>query len=172
MVKMTSAYANKLLRQLEDDKNFYVDKESTSCTYVSALGEEAVIPEYDYAEVDKEISTINKKIQKIKHAINLANVNSNIDVGGEALSADVILIRMAQLNRRKDTLDYMRKMQVQQRQESRSYVSRTSSVPEYRYINFDLELVKKDFEKVSHEIMQLQIALDKHNQTFEFEVDI
>ena len=32
--------------------------------------------------------------------------------------------------------------------------------------------VKKDFEKVSQEIMKLQIALDKYNQTFEFEVDI
>jgi len=51
-------------------------------------------------------------------------------------------------------------------------MSRTISVPEYRHINFDLELVKKDFEKVSKEIMKLQIALDKHNQTFEFEVDI
>ena len=51
-------------------------------------------------------------------------------------------------------------------------MSRTSSVPEYRYINFDLELVKKDFEKVSQEIMKLQIAIDKYNQTFEFEVDI
>ena len=99
-------------------------------------------------------------------------MNSKIDVDGEVLSADVILIRMAQLNRRKDSLDYMRKMQVKQRQENRSYMSRTSTVPEYRYINFDLELVKKDFEKVSKEIMKLQIALDKHNQTFEFEVDI
>ena len=172
MMKMTSAYANKLLRQLEDDKSFYTAKESDSCTYVAALGEEPIIPEYDYASVDKEISIINEKIQKIKHAINLSNVNSKIDVDGEVLSADVILIRMAQLNRRKDSLDYMRKMQVKQRQESRSYMSRTSSVPEYRYINFDLELVKKDFEKISQEIMKLQIALDKYNQTFEFEVDI
>ncbi len=172
MMKMTSAYANKLLRQLEDDKSFYTNQESESCTYVAGLGEEAIIPEYDYVAVSKEISSIDNKIQKIKHAINLSNVNSKIDIEGEILSADVILVRMAQLNRRKDTLDFMRKMQAKHRQENRSYIPRTTSVPEYRYINFDLDLVKKDFEKISQEIMKLQIALDKYNQTFEFEVDI
>ena len=44
MMKMTSAYANKLLRQLEDDKSFYTAKEADSCTYVAALGEEPIIP--------------------------------------------------------------------------------------------------------------------------------
>lgn len=48
MQKITSAYANKMLRSLEEDKAFWVNKESTSSTYVAAVNEEPVIPEYDY----------------------------------------------------------------------------------------------------------------------------
>ena len=48
MKKITSAYANKMLRSLEEDKAFWVNKEAASSTYVAAVNEEPVIPEYDY----------------------------------------------------------------------------------------------------------------------------
>lgn len=47
-----------------------------------------------------------------------------------------------------------------------------NSVPEYRYINYDLELIKQEYESVSKAIMEMQMALDKYNQTVQFEVDI
>ena len=47
-----------------------------------------------------------------------------------------------------------------------------NSVPKYRYINYDLELVKNEYELVSKSIMEMQMALDKYNQTVQFEVDI
>lgn len=56
MTKMTSAYANKMLRKLNEDKEFWKSKESEGCLYVAALDEEPVIPEYDYEEVSKNIS--------------------------------------------------------------------------------------------------------------------
>lgn len=46
MVRMTSAYANKVLRKLNEDKEFWRSKEAEGCTYVAALDEEPVIPEY------------------------------------------------------------------------------------------------------------------------------
>lgn len=46
-----------------------------------------------------------------------------------------------------------------------------NSVPEYRYINYDLELIKKEYESVSAKIMEMQMALDKYNQTVQFECD-
>ena len=51
MTKMTSAYANKILRKLNEDKEFWRSKEKEGCLYVAALDEEPVIPEYDYEEV-------------------------------------------------------------------------------------------------------------------------
>ena len=51
-------------------------------------------------------------------------------------------------------------------------ISLRSRLPEYRYINYDLELVKNEYELVSKSIMEMQMALDKYNQTVQFEVDI
>ena len=109
MQKMTSAYANKMIRSLEEDKSFWVNKENESCTYVVALNEEPVIPEYDYAEVADTIAKIDEKIAVIKHALNLSNATAKVPVGKTEMSVDTILIRMAQLNRRKEFLDGLRK---------------------------------------------------------------
>lgn len=171
MQKMTSAFANKMLKSLEEDKAFWVNKEVTSSTYVVALNEEPVVPEYDYAEVAATIAALDEKIAIIKHALNLSNASASVQVGDATMSIDTILIKMAQLNKRKATLDIMRKQLPKTREEQRSYVSR-NAVPEYRYINYDLELVKKEYEMVSMTIMEMQMALDKYNQTVQFDVDI
>lgn len=94
-----------------------------------------------------------------------------VDLFLSMIDQSSILIKMAQLNRRKTVLDVMRKRLPKSREEQRSYMSR-NSVPEYRYINYDLELVKNEYELVSKSIMEMQMALDKYNQTVQFEVDI
>ena len=76
MQKMTSAYANKMLRSLEEDKNFWVNKEEASSTYVAAVNEEPVVPEYDYAEVAATLADIDEKIAVIKHALNVTNATA------------------------------------------------------------------------------------------------
>lgn len=43
-MEMTSAYANKLLRQLNEEKEFLLNQEENSCTYVYAADEEPLIP--------------------------------------------------------------------------------------------------------------------------------
>ncbi|MBQ0000329.1 MAG: hypothetical protein KBT01_02160 [Clostridiales bacterium] len=171
MKKMTSAYANKILKSLEEDKEFWVNKESTSITYVAALNEEPVIPEYDYAEVAATIEEIDKKIAVIKHALNLSNATARVQVGNEEMSVDTILIRMAQLNKRKLLLDHMRK-QLPKVREALPAFGGKNAVPEYRYINYDLDLIKQEYERISVSIMEMQMALDIYNQTVQFEVDI
>ncbi len=171
MTKMTSAYANKMLRKLNEDKEFWRSKEREGYLYVAALDEEPVIPEYDYEEVSKNIAEIDAKIVKIKHAINVANCTNEIQVNDIKMTADMILVKMAQLNRRKETLDEMRKQQPKTRINSGLYSARKTA-PEYQYINYDLELIKREYEKIDIEISSMQIALDKYNQTVEFDVDI
>lgn len=170
MQKMTSAYANKMIKSLEEDKAFWVNKEATSSTYVASINEEPVVPEYDYTEVAATIAELDEKIAIIKHALNVSNATAKVPVGDREMSIDTILIRMAQLNKRKAVLDQMRK-QLPKAREEQTYVSR-NVVPEYRYINYDLELVKKEYEAVSKTIMEMQMALDKYNQTVQFEVEI
>ena len=169
MKKITSAYANKLIRQLEDDKAYWRSKERESDTYTAAITEEPVIPEYDYKEVADIIAEIDAKVCKLRHAINLANVTTTVMVGETPMTIDMILVRMGQLSNRKMQLDGMRKRLPQVRVPG---FGGRNQVPEYQYINYDLDVVKADYEKVNEEILQMQMALDKHNQTFEFDVDI
>ena len=92
MQKMTSAYANKKLKSQEEDKAFWENKEATSCTYIAAINEEPVIPEYDYLEVAQIIEDIDAKIAVLKHAINLNNAMAKVPVGDEEMSIDTILV--------------------------------------------------------------------------------
>ena len=108
---MTSAYANKMLKKLNEDKEFWRSRENDGFMYVASVNEEPVVPDYDFEDVSRHIDDIDREIVRIKHAINLANVTNTIKFGGEELTVDAVLVRMAQLNRRKDMLDTMRKQQ-------------------------------------------------------------
>lgn len=99
MQKITSAYANKMLRSLEEDKAFWVNKKAASSTYVAAVNEEPVIPEYDYMTVANMIDEIDRKIVTIKHALNLTNATAKVQVGEQEMSIDGILIRDARFSR-------------------------------------------------------------------------
>lgn len=169
-MKLTSAYAHKMIKSLEEEKSYWCEKEQTSSTYTAAINETPVIPEYDYSMVFSKIVEIDQKILKIKHAVNVSNANAHIEVNGDHYSVDEILIEMAQLNQRKQVLDVMRK-QLPQSRVIPAYNGR-STVPEYQYINYDLEVVQKDFDMISNRIMKLQMALDYYNQTFTFDVDL
>ena len=96
---------------------------------------------------------------------------SQISVGEQILSVDQILVKMAQLNNRKAMLDNMRKKAPKRRLVTALF-GHKSPAPEYEYINYDLELVKADYERIDSEITEMQMALDKYNQTVEFEVEI
>ena len=170
-MRATSAYANKMLKQLNEEKEFWLNKEKDSMLYVAAAEEEPVIPDYDYVEVSSKLEEIDKKICKIKHAINQSNINSEIDIFGEKLTIDVLLVRMAQINKRKAVLDKMRKQLPKCRVDDNVFSSRKSFV-EYRYVNYDLERVQKDFDEVSKLLFEMQLKLDEHNQNAVFDIDI
>lgn len=171
MTKMTSAYANKMIRKLNEDKEFWRAKENEGYLYVAALDEEPVIPDYDYAEASARIAEIDEKIARIKHAINLANCSNTVEEGGEKMTIDTVLVKMSQLNRRKEMLDNMRKHQPKVRLNTSLY-SQRKTAPEYQYINYDLEQVQKDYDVIDARIASLQLVLDKYNQTVEFDVDV
>ena len=170
MAKMTSAYANKVIKKLQEDKAFWLSKERDGYLYVAAIDEKPVIPEYDYNQISDEIKNIDRKIVSIKHAINVVNATSVIEIDDERMTIDQILISMAQLNNRLSMLDIMRKKQEKKRVDSGVYKS-GKTAPEYQYVNYSIAEVKKDYEEIDSKIASMQIALDKFNQTFEFDVE-
>jgi hypothetical protein len=52
------------------------------------------------------------------------NATAKVPVGDAEMSIDTILIKMAQLNKRKSVFDEMRKQLPRARKEQRSYISR------------------------------------------------
>ena len=171
MTRMTSAYANKMLKKLSDDKAYILSNEADASTYTATVEEEPVIPEYDYEKTARDLEEIDEKTVRIKHAINLANATNLITVGDRQMNADMILVRMAQLNNRLEKLDRMRKRLPKERVES-LYSRKASTLPEYNYANYDIEQARKDYEAMSKTVLDMQMALDKYNQTVEFDVDV
>ncbi|MCD8300456.1 MAG: hypothetical protein LUC41_04700 [Clostridiales bacterium] len=168
---MTSAYANKLLRQLANDKDYLNTLENSACHYTVAVGETPEIPEYDFGNVNAAIADIDEKTRKIRHAINVSNVSSLVTVGDREMTVDAILVSMSQISRRLNRLGNMRDHLPRERVEY-SYSRIARNIPEYEYNNYDVEAVKAEYDRLSGELMEMQIALDRHNQTCEFEVDI
>lgn len=169
-MRVTSAYANKMLKQLNEEKEYWINKEKESMLYTASTDEDPVIPDYDYGKVSETLKQLDRKICKIKHAINQSNISSEIEIFGEKYTVDVLLVRMAQISKRKSVLDRMRKQMPKSRVDDNGFYSRKSFV-EYRYVNYDLDQVKKDYDEISRVLFEMQMKLDEHNQTVEFEVD-
>ena len=167
MKQITSAAANKWIKSLEDEKAYYLSQESSSSVYVRGEHEQEEKPEYDYVQINSQIMKLDEKIRKIRHAVNVFNTTTVLpDLN---LTIDEALVKMAQLNNRKAVLDEMRKRLPKER--VNSFIAYNKSVIEYQYVNYDLELVKKDYQAISDEIMRIQLALDICNQTITFEVE-
>ena len=165
-MQITSAGANKLLRKLEDDKHYILSKEASSCTYVMTEGAEALIPPYDYRKTAEELEVIEVKVRKIKHALNVFNSTTILE--GLDITIDEALVKMAQLNQRKATLDVMR---CRLEKERIANFGR-SNVVEYTCINYDLKEIQADYQAISQQIMDIQLALDFTNQTKLFELEV
>ena len=168
---MTSAAIMKRIKQLTEDRSYYENLEEASSTYIATANETPVIPEYDYKEVSNKIDELNREIRSYKNTLNVVNSSVMVKVPGsneECGTVNDILLKMAQLNDRKDVLDSMRK-KLPKRRIKATYSSGRD--PEYEFINYDLDQVKKDFDEVSRKISTLQMALDNHNQTYMINTD-
>ena len=161
-MEMTSAYANKLLRQLNEEKEFLLNQEENSCTYVYAADEEPLIPQYSYPQTEAQLRALDAKIVKIKHAVNCSNVSTSLTLSsGRVLTVDQALVVMAQLSQRKQ----------QPKARNNDHYGR-SGATEYTCINYDLTDVRKAYEAISAEIMEIQMKLDQLNQTVTFDVEL
>ena len=169
-MKMTSAKAAKLLRQLNDELSALRNRENNSSSFLAALGEdpESVRPAYDYSAMQEQQEAIELKIRKLKHTMNVFNATTVIPEFG--FTIDEMLVYLPQLNRRCSKLSMM-KDALPKARESAGF-SRGSTVIDYRYANYDIEKVNEDYTVASEELAKAQTALDLINNTVEMDVDI
>ena len=166
-MKYTSASANKLIKILEDKKNYLLQQEENGKSYVLAEDEKADLPDYDFVKFNEEIDELDKKIRTLKHALNVFNSTTLLPFG---ITIDQALVEMAQLNRKLPRLDMMRRALPKKRLTG-GYAARRD-VAEYEYLNYDPKKVSSVYERDLRRVQEIQLALDKVNQTEEFEADV
>lgn len=170
IMKYTSSEANKLLKKLNETHAAISKKEGISKEFLASIGEdiECIRPQYDFTATNIGLYNLNEQIRKVKHAINLFNVQTVIPEFDITIDEALVLIpQLTQLKTKyasmKDKLPKMREQ---------GMYSRNNSIVEYRYLNYDIQEVEKEYEKVSERLTKLQTALDIINTTCCIEIEI
>ena len=169
-MQYTSASLNKLLKQTSDEVERIKKIESSTSTFLVAIGEkvEDARPEYNYTETQAKINELDAKVRKIKHAINVFNSTTVVD--GFDMTIDELLVLIPQLTKQRTKLSGMVNRPQKVRQETDRYYGK--SIIEYSYVNYDIEQAKADYDKVNDMLTKAQLALDKLNNSAVIELDV
>ena len=167
-MNITSAQAAKLLKKLSEDLSAVEGREKKSSTFNAALGEdvESVRPEYDFGETQTELSALEEKIRRLKHAINIFNTTHTVPEFG--MTIDEMLVYIPQLTKRKNKLGEMRAALPKKRVE---VWGGNRGVIDYAYANYDPAAVSLAYDEVCDALSRAQLALDRVNSTETFEFD-
>lgn len=157
-----------LLKTLESKRDSIVSREKKAANFALASGEKIaeVKPHYDFRKTQDEITSLNKKIRKVKHAINTFNVSHAVP-GFEDMTIDQVLVYLPQLTERVNKLRTMAEALPRERIESFRV-----NIVEYMIANYDIEDVEKEYDKARAELNALQLALDSVNSTEKMEIDV
>lgn len=166
---VTSAQANKLLKQLAAEKSVLITNEQQSSEFVAAIQEniEDARPAYDFNETQAKIKVIDAQVREIKHAVNQFNISTVVPEAG--MTIDEVLVYIPQLTALKNKFEKMSKVLPKSRR--CDYAAR-SNIIEYQYANYDVEQARAEYTCVDEELTKIQLALDKINTTVTFEISI
>lgn len=167
-MKYTSAEANKLLKTLQDELATVRSLEEQGKEFIAAMGEdvESVRPAYDFDATQKAIDLIDGKIRTVKHAINMFNATTTVP--DFDMTIDQMLVYIPQLSRRKEKLEEMVRKLPKSRDNS---YGRSSNYIEYRYLNYDVNKAKAEYDKISKLLTSAQMALDVVNTTLTMDIN-
>lgn len=168
-MKYTSSEAGKLLKKLGEEQRSMLLRENNGKEFLAAVGEEleSVRPDYDFAFTQAALNEIETKIRKVKHALNVFNSTTVIPEFG--ITIDEMLVLIPQLTARKNKLAQMKDKLPKVRELNRLS---SSSILDYRYLNYDVNDVTAEYEKAADNLSKAQNALDAVNMTKTLEIDL
>ena len=164
---VTSAEANKKLKQLKEEKNNIETTARKSMTFSAAVGEdiESLRPAFDYEEYINKCADIETEIRDLKHKINEFNIKT--EVPGFDMTIDQMLVYIPFLTSIKLEAAEMMARLPKERKDSRY---NSSPIIDYVIANYPIEKAAETFENVSAELSRAQLALDTVNTTVRFEI--
>ena len=167
-MKCTSAEAGKMMRKLLEEKSSIEMREHNGKEFLAAVGEdlESVRPEYDFAKTQSALAEVERKIRKLKHALNV--FNSTTVIPEFDMTIDEMLVYIPQLTARKNKLSSMKDKLPKVREQNRM----NSSILDYRYLNYDVNEVAAEYEKAADTLAKAQNALDAVNMTMTLDIEL
>lgn len=167
-MKCTSAEAGRMLRKLMEEKSSIEMREHNGKEFLAAVGEdlESVRPEYDFAKTQSALAEVERKIRKLKHALNV--FNSTTVIPEFDMTIDEMLVYIPQLTAKKNKLSSMKDKLPKVREQNRM----NSSILDYRYLNYDVVEVAAEYEKATDTLAKAQNALDAVNMTMTLDIEL
>ena len=165
---LTCIHAHQVLRYLKDQYRLLFSQEENVVSFIAATTEnvEEVRPSYSYEETAAKYDEIERKIRKIKHALNVFNATTKVD--GFDMTIDEMLVFLPQATDRLRKLSGM----LAKPEKSRAENTGRTNIIEYEYLNYDLEKVQQDYDALMDRKSRALSALDVLNNTVQFEVEL